>query len=66
MMLRPYVNELLKKIKNRYLLVNLTAKRARDIAGQMQEQGIKSEEKPVTLALMEIDNSMIRVTNIKE
>ena len=66
MMLKPYVNELLKKIKNRYLLVNLTARRARDIAEQMQEQGIKSEEKPVTLALMEIDNSMIHVTNIKE
>lgn len=59
MMLKPYMNELLKKIPNRYELVNVTAKRARDIAEECQEQGIEMEEKPVTLALEEIDEGKI-------
>ena len=61
MMLKPFVNELLKKVKNRYLLVNVTAARARDIANELAAQGIKKEEKPVTLALMEIDADEIEV-----
>lgn len=59
MMLKPYMNELLKKIPNRYELVNVTAKRARDIAEECQEQGIELTEKPVTLALEEIDQGKI-------
>ena len=35
-MLYPSMNDLLKKVNNRYMLVNLTAKRARDIADEAE------------------------------
>ena len=54
MMLKPYMNELLKKVHNRYLLVNVTARRARDVAEQSEESGIALEKKPVSIALEEI------------
>ena len=55
MMLKPYMNDLLKKVSNRYLLVNVTAKRARDVALECQEEGVEMVKKPVRVALEEID-----------
>ena len=54
MMLKPYMCDLLKKIDNRYLLVNITAKRARDISEKAEESGESLAEKPVKIALEEI------------
>ena len=59
MMLYPSMNDLLRKIDNRYLLVNITAKRARDIAQDAEDQGVKLGEKPVKTALSEIMNGKI-------
>jgi len=59
MMLKPYMSDLMEKVGNRYLLVNVAAKRARAIAEEMEEQCIVSDEKPVKLALMEIDEGKI-------
>ncbi len=53
-MLYPSMSELLKKVDNRYLLVNLTAKRAREIAEQAEVREVKLSEKPVKLALDDI------------
>lgn len=67
MMLKPYMSDLLKKVDNRYLLVNITAKRARDIADKKnldeEETGeiIKDDEKPVSIALREIESGKINV-----
>ncbi len=53
-MLKPSMNELMKRVGNRYLLVNLCAQRARDIAQQAEESGDPLPDKAVKLALDEI------------
>lgn len=53
-MLKPAMNELLANVENRYLLVNLAAQRARDIADEALETGEKLNDKAVKLALDEI------------
>ena len=52
-MLYPPVADLLKQVPSRYLLVNLVAKRARDIAAEAEEYNEDLPEKPVTIALDE-------------
>ena len=64
-MLYPAIHELLEKIDNRYLLVNVTATRAREIAEDAEESGIHLEEKPVRLATNEIADGKLR-GNLKE
>lgn len=53
-MLKPSMQELMKRVGNRYLLVNLAAQRARDIADQAEESGEQLPDKAVKLALDEI------------
>ena len=53
-MLRPSMNDLMKKVDNRYLLVNLAAQRARDIAQEAEQTGEPLADKAVKLALDEI------------
>lgn len=53
-MLKPSMQELMKRVGNRYLLVNLAAQRARDIADQAEETGEQLSDKAVKLALDEI------------
>ena len=53
-MLYPPVAELLKDIQSRYLLVNVVAHRARQIAAEAEEFNEELPEKPVTLAIKEI------------
>lgn len=59
-MLKPSMNELMAKVNNRYLLVNLAAQRARDLSEESEVTGEKLEDKAVKLALDEIaDGSII-------
>lgn len=58
-MLNPSMQDLMKKVNNRYLLVNLAAQRARDIALNAQVSEEKIPEKPVKLALDEIADGKI-------
>ena len=44
-MLNPSMQELMKKVGNRYLLVNLAAQRARDIAQEAEETEERLKEK---------------------
>lgn len=53
-MLYPPMNVLNNYIPNRYMLVNVVALRARQIAEQAEETGTQLEEKPVTLAIREV------------
>ena len=53
-MLNPSMQELMKRVGNRYLLVNLAAQRARDIADESEEKGEPLPDKAVKLALDEI------------
>jgi DNA-directed RNA polymerase subunit omega len=53
-MLYPPVADLLKNVQSRYLLVNVVAQRARQIAEEAEELGEELTEKPVTLAIREV------------
>lgn len=53
-MLKPSMKELMDKVGNRYLLVNLAAQRARDIAQEAEEANEQLPDKAVKLALDEI------------
>ena len=53
-MLYPPVAELLKDVQSRYLLVNVVAQRARQIAAEAEEFNEELPEKPVTLAIKEV------------
>lgn len=53
-MLKPSMKELMDKVGNRYLLVNLAAQRARDIAQEAEEADEPLPDKAVKLALDEI------------
>ena len=51
MMLYPPMKDLVKQINSRYLLVNVVAHRARQIADEAEDQGVILEDKPVTIAI---------------
>ena len=53
-MLYPPVADLLKNVSSRYLLVNVVAQRAREIAIEAEENQETLTEKPVTLAIREV------------
>ena len=53
-MLYPPVADLLKNVQSRYLLVNVVAQRARQIAQEAEELQEELPEKPVTLAIREV------------
>lgn len=64
-MLYPPVAELLKKVDSRYLLVNLVAHRARQIAAEAEAFQEELPEKPVTMAIEEVADGELSAT-IKE
>ena len=53
-MLYPPVADMLKHVESRYLLVNVVAQRARQIASEAEAFGEELTEKPVTLAIREV------------
>ena len=53
-MLYPPVADLLRDVQSRYLLVNVVAHRARQIAAEAEEFNEELPEKPVTLAIREV------------
>ena len=53
-MLYPPVADLLKNVDSRYLLVNVVAQRARQIAFEAETLQEELAEKPVTLAIREV------------
>lgn len=64
-MLYPPVAELLKKVDSRYLLVNLVAHRARQIAAEAGAFQEDLPEKPVTMAIEEVADGELSAT-VKE
>ena len=53
-MLYPPVADMLKHVDSRYLLVNVVAHRARQIAAEAESFQEELPEKPVTLAIREV------------
>ena len=62
MMLEPPMNKLLEQVPSRYMLVNVVAQRARQIASEAEEDHISLEEKPVTLAIREVADGKLTAT----
>ncbi len=54
MMLYPAMNKLTEYIPNRYMMVNVVARRARQISVEAENNGVHLEDKPVTLAIHEV------------
>ena len=64
-MLYPPVADLLKKVDSRYLLVNLVAHRARQIAAEAEAFQEDLPEKPVTMAIEAVADGELSAT-VKE
>ena len=54
MMLYPPMGDLVDKTGSRYQLVNLVARRARNIAANAQDTGDILNDKPVSIAIDEV------------
>ncbi len=61
MMVKPTVKELLTKVDNRFELVVVTAKRARQIADGSEVLTDVDEESPVTLSANEIAEGKVKI-----
>lgn len=61
-MLYPPVADLLKNVDSRYLLVNVVAQRARQIAEEAEMYQEELTEKPVTLAIKEVADGRLSAT----
>ncbi len=65
-MLYPPIADLLKNVESRYLLVNVVAKRAREISEEAEANDISLPEKPVTLAIQEVADGKLAATMKEE
>ena len=63
-MINPSVVDLLKKIHDRYSLVLLSAKRARQIIDGSKPQVDAQSNKPLTIAIHEIDENAIKFERV--
>ncbi len=63
MMVKPTVNELLDVMGDRYKLVIVTAKRARQLADGDKPLTDKEEDSTVTLAAQEIAEGKVNIIN---
>ncbi len=61
MMLYPPMAALVDKVGSSYLLVNLVARRARDIADRAEESGDILEKKPVSSAIDEVYSGKLTI-----
>ena len=61
-MLYPPVADLLKNVDSRYLLVNVVAQRARQIAEEAETFQEELTDKPVTLAIREVAEGKLTAT----
>ena len=64
MMLYPAMNKLTSYVPNRYMLVNVVARRARQIAENAEEIGEHMDEKPVTMAINEVAEGKLDATRM--
>lgn len=64
MMLYPDMTKLTEYIPNRYMMVNVVARRARQIAQEAEMNGEILEEKPVTMAINEVAEGLFDASTI--
>ena len=63
MMLYPPMSELVSKVGSRYLLVNLVARRARDISQKAEEEGESLDRKPNSTAIDVVYTGKLTITS---
>ncbi len=63
MMLEPPMNQLLKQVPSRYMLVNVVAQRARQVASEAEDVGIPLDDKPVTIAIREVAEGKVELND---
>lgn len=61
-MLYPPVPKMLESVNNRYLLVNVIARRARQVAIEAEEFNVPLDKKSVSEAIEEIADGQIKAT----
>lgn len=61
MMLYPAMNDLLKQVPSRYMLVNVVAQRARQIASAAEEGEGPLNDKPVSIAIREVAEGKVTI-----
>ena len=61
-MLYPPIANLLEQVEGRYLLVNVVAKRARQISQEANDEKLDLPEKPVTMAIKEVAAGQLSAT----
>ena len=63
MMLEPPMNQLLKQVPSRYMLVNVVSQRARQVASEAEDAGIPLDDKPVTIAIREVAEGKVELND---
>ena len=63
-MLYPPLASLLKHCNSRYMLVNVIAQRAREIAEEHEKNGEPLKKKPVSIAIEEIAGGKLDLSHI--
>ena len=59
-MIYPSLSDMLEHVNSRYLLVNVVARRARELAAASERRGETLEKKPVSLSIEEVARGEIR------
>lgn len=65
-MINPSVVDLLKKVEDRYSLVIVSSKRARQLIDGNEPLIVSKSKKPLTIAINEINEGAVSYTNSKE
>ena len=63
-MLYPAMNQLQSYVPNRYMMVNVVARRARQIAEEAEISGEHLDDKPVTMAIDEVADGKFDASTI--
>lgn len=66
MMLYPPMKSLVDKVGSRYLLVNLVARRARNIAAEAEDEEMALDKKPVSIAIDEVYTGKLQIASNTE
>ena len=61
MRLEPPMKKLLEQVPSRYMLVNVVAQRARQVATEAEDAGISLDDKPVTIAIREVAEGKVEL-----
>ena len=62
-MIYPAMSMLNSYIPNRYMLVNVVAQRARQVASEAEDAGIPLDDKPVTIAIREVADGKVELND---